>query len=142
MHDRIMAQLTESSGLVEHFDAMIALEVFSVVALVIHELLTNSVKYGSLCDSRGQVRMTLTPTADSGLSIAWREVGGPAVQAPKRRGFGSLIVERSIPHELKGTAEVHYELGGLEADFTLPARHVSAAPARSPSPPGMARSRA
>ena len=119
---------------IEGEDALIAPEAFSVVALVIHELLTNSVKYGSLCDSRGQIRMTLTPTADGGLSIAWREVGGPAVQAPKRRGFGSLIVERSIPHELKGTAEVRYEPGGLEADFTLPARHVSAAPARSASP--------
>lgn len=111
-------------------DALIVPEAFSVVALVIHELLTNSVKYGSLCDSRGQVRMVLAPAADGGLAIAWRELGGPPVQAPKRRGFGSLIVERSIPHELKGTAAVRFELGGLEADFTLPRRYVSAAPQR------------
>lgn len=75
--------------------------------------------------------MTLGTTSDGDLAIAWRESGGPAVQAPKRRGFGSLIVERSIPHELKGEAAIRYELGGLEADFILPARYVSAAPKRS-----------
>ena len=116
---------------IEGEDALIAPEAFSVVALVIHELLTNSVKYGSLCDSRGQVRLGLSTTAEGKLVMAWRESGGPAVQAPKRRGFGSLIVERSIPHELKGEAAIRFELGGLEADFTLPARFVSKAPARS-----------
>ena len=115
---------------IEGNDALIAPEAFSVVALVIHELLTNSVKYGSLCDSRGQVRLTLGTTSEGDLAIAWRESGGPAVQAPKRRGFGSLIVERSIPHELKGEAAIRFELGGLEADFILPARYVSAAPSR------------
>lgn len=94
MHDRIMAQLAESSGLVEHFDAMIALEAFSMVALVIHELLTNSVKYGSLCDSRGQVRMTLTPTTDGGLSIAW-------LRLADRRAVDSARIEGSCGSALR-----------------------------------------
>src|SRR5205085_1981754 len=101
--------------IVEGEDALVAPEAFSVIALVIHEMLTNSVKYGSLADSRGQVHITLACDERGDLSIGWRETGGPAVQAPKRRGFGSLIVERSIPHELKGEAAIRYELGGLEA---------------------------
>ena len=106
--------------MIESDDALIAPEALSVVALVIHELLTNSVKYGSLCDNRRQVRLALRTTGEGDLTIAWRESGGPAVQVPRRRGFGSLIVEWSIPHELKGATTVRYELGGLEAD--LPCR--------------------
>lgn len=122
---------------VEGGDALIAPEALPVIALVIHELLTNSVKYGSLCDSRGQVRVVLGTTPAGDLSLAWRETGGPAVQAPKRRGFGSLIVERSIPHELKGSAAVRFELGGLEADFVLPARYITRAPNRGEPSPGV-----
>ena len=112
-------------------DALIAPQAFSALALVIHELLTNSVKYGSLCNSRGQVRLVLTRDPGGDLAIAWRESGGPPVQAPTRRGFGSLIVERSIPHELGGSAAVRFVLGGLEADFVVPARFISAAPCRN-----------
>ena len=121
--------------LVQGDDALIAPEAFSVLALVIHELLTNSVKYGSLCDNRGQVRIALTrgdPGGDPGgdLAITWRESGGPPVKPPTRRGFGSLIIERSIPHELKGSAAVRFAPGGLEADFVVPARFVSTSAAR------------
>ena len=117
-------------------DALIAPEAFLVLALVIHELLTNSVKYGSLGNNRGQVRIALARDAAGDLMIAWRESGGPPVMAPTRRGFGSLIVERSIPHELKGGAAVRFEPGGLEADFVVPARYVSIATARvDHSPP-------
>ena len=120
---------------VEGDDALIAPEAFSVLALVIHELLTNSVKYGSLCDSRGQVRIALARGDAGDLAIAWRESGGPPVQTPTRRGFGSLIVERSIPHELKGSAAVRFAPGGLEADFVVPARYVSTAIARAQALP-------
>ncbi len=47
------------------------------------------------------------------------------MRAPERRGFGTPVIERSIPHELKGRAEVRYRLGGVEADFVIPARLVS-----------------
>ena len=116
--------------LVQGDDALIAPEAFSVLALVIHELLTNCVKYGSLSDNRGQVRIALTRDAAGDLAIAWRESGGPPVQTPTRRGFGSLIVERSIPHELRGSAAVRFAPGGLEADFVVPARYVGTATAR------------
>ncbi len=50
------------------------------------------------------------------------------MQAPTRRGFGATIIERSIPYELKGEAEVRYELTGVEARFTLPPSLVRIAP--------------
>jgi light-regulated signal transduction histidine kinase (bacteriophytochrome) len=97
---------------------------FTVLALVFHELLTNSAKYGALTDS-GTVNIQWKVDPDGSLLIEWREVGGPAVTAPTRRGFGSTIIERSVPYDLGGKAEVHYRLSGFEADFCIPSRFVS-----------------
>jgi light-regulated signal transduction histidine kinase (bacteriophytochrome) len=104
----------------------------STLALVVHEMMTNSVKYGAL-SSGGKIEVTIEPTVGNGVSIRWRERGGPAVQAPKRRGFGSVIVERTVPFDLEGTAEVRYVLAGLEADFFIPEQYVFVA--ESPQPP-------
>ena len=105
-------------------DALVNPEAFTVLALVMHELMTNSAKYGSLCDSSGHLDIELDFDRHTDLQIHWRERGGPPVQAPKRRGFGSTIIEKSIPFELKGQADLRYNLSGLEADFVIPSRYV------------------
>lgn len=107
---------------------LIAPEAYTVLALVVHELMTNSAKYGSLCDQSGSVRVEVSRRANGDLDIAWRERGGPPVQPPTRRGFGSTLIERSIPFELKGEAKLSFKLTGLEADFVIPARFVAVPP--------------
>ncbi len=97
---------------------------FSTLALVIHELVTNSAKYGALNDSSGRVNLDVRLQPDGIAKLAWREENGPPVQAPKRRGFGTTIIERSIPFELKGQADTRYYVTGFEADFVLPSVHV------------------
>ncbi|MGF7155333.1 HWE histidine kinase domain-containing protein [Novosphingobium gossypii] len=106
-------------------DALIAPGAFTTLALVIHELMTNSCKYGALADSHGQVTVTLSRSDDGALEIDWREEGGPPVKEPTRRGFGSTIIERTIPHELNGSASVIYPVEGLHALFLIPADHIS-----------------
>lgn len=96
---------------------------FTTLALVIHELVTNSAKYGSLSDS-GTVSVEWSFDGDGNLLIDWRETGGPAVKAPTRQGFGTTIIQRSIPYDLGGKADVNYRVTGLEAHFCVPARHV------------------
>ena len=98
---------------------------FSTLALVIHELMTNSAKYGALSDS-GMLTITLKTDDEGDCHIHWRERGGPAVQPPTRQGFGTTIIERSIPYDLGGQAHVRFPLTGLEADFCIPARYVAA----------------
>ena len=105
-------------------DPLISPEAYTVLSLVLHEMTTNSAKYGALCDSRGQLDIALERNRDGDLEIAWRESGGPAVKPPTRRGFGSTIIERSIPFELKGDASIRYQLSGVEADFVIPGRYV------------------
>jgi light-regulated signal transduction histidine kinase (bacteriophytochrome)/CheY-like chemotaxis protein len=99
-------------------------EAFTTIALVIHELITNSAKYGALSDSRGAVDIDVEMGVAGLLQLRWSERGGPPVKAPTRRGFGSTVIERSIIHDLKGDAKVDFALAGLRAEFTIPARFI------------------
>jgi len=98
---------------------------FNTLALVIHELMTNGAKYGALSDS-GAVDLAWHVEENGDLAISWCEKGGPAVQAPTRRGFGTTIIERSIPYDLGGKASIAYKLTGVEAEFLIPGKFVSA----------------
>ncbi|MBB3033959.1 HWE histidine kinase domain-containing protein [Alteriqipengyuania lutimaris] len=112
---------------VEGHDVLIVPQAYTVLALVLHEMVTNSAKYGSLSDNSGDLLITLERNDDRDLILGWRERGGPPVQAPSRRGFGTTIIEKSIPHELHGEADVNFAVGGLEARFVVPARFLEEA---------------
>ncbi|QUL36835.1 HWE histidine kinase domain-containing protein [Erythrobacter sp. JK5] len=105
-------------------EVLVKPEAYTVLALVVHELVTNSAKYGSLCDRHGTLKVDLSRNRTGDLEIRWRESGGPPVKPPKRRGFGSTIIERSIPFELKGESDLRFKLSGLEADFLVPERFI------------------
>jgi light-regulated signal transduction histidine kinase (bacteriophytochrome)/CheY-like chemotaxis protein len=97
---------------------------FATLALVVHEMMTNSAKYGALADSTGEVEVVWSLDESSSLVIEWKESGGPPVQPPSRRGFGTTIIERSIPFDLSGDAELRFELLGVQARFVIPANYV------------------
>jgi len=56
--------------------------------------------------------------------VNWKEHGGPAVKPPTRRGFGSTVIERSIPHDLNGESELEFTLAGVKARFVIPSAYV------------------
>ena len=95
----------------------------TIAVLIVHELVTNSTKYGAL-SAEGAIAIDWTIEGNGGLSLTWREIDGPSVTPPRRRGFGSSIIERSLPHELGGTAELRFRVTGVEADFTIPAEYI------------------
>ncbi len=97
---------------------------FATLALVVHEMMTNSAKYGALADSTGQVEVVWRIDPNSSLEIEWKESGGPPVQPPSRRGFGTTIIERSVPFDLKGEAEIRFDLLGVQAKFIIPPNFV------------------
>ena len=105
-------------------EVLLAPIAFSTMALVLHELMTNSAKYGALSDN-GHVDVRWLVDGQGWLQFDWQESGGPVVQAPTRQGFGSTIIRRSIPYDLGGEANVEYLPLGLSAHFAIPERHVT-----------------
>jgi light-regulated signal transduction histidine kinase (bacteriophytochrome)/CheY-like chemotaxis protein len=100
-------------------------QAFSTAALVIHELMTNTAKHGALANATGHVTLGWHLDVENNLILQWSETGGPVVTVPTRRGFGSTIIHRSIPHELGGEADLDYDPSGLRARFVVPAQFVS-----------------
>ena len=94
------------------------------LSLALHELMTNAMKYGALSQEAGEVVLTWrTAEADSGarLHILWREEGGPPVSPPRRRGFGSRLIERALAVEIAGRVRLDFAADGVicEIDATL-----------------------
>jgi two-component sensor histidine kinase len=86
------------------------------IALAMHELATNAVKYGALSREGGRVEVrwrTLDAAGPPRLELEWRESGGPPVAPPRRRGFGSRLIERSLSRELQGEVTLDFEPSGL-----------------------------
>jgi CheY-like chemotaxis protein len=91
------------------------------MTLVVHELVTNARKYGALAALGGQITVTTSSDDLSNVTVAWREIGGPPVSAPLRRGFGSTILEQIIPFELNGSSIPRFLPEGYRLDLVLPA---------------------
>ncbi|MBD0416844.1 sensor histidine kinase [Oryzicola mucosus] len=84
----------------------------TTLALVIHELATNSVKYGALSVASGMLDISGTGD-DHEVCLAWTERGGPPVQAPEGEGYGSKLLRRSVAGQLGGSIETDWSPEGI-----------------------------
>jgi two-component sensor histidine kinase len=120
---------------------VICAKVALALSMALHELCTNSVKYGALsCDSgRVTIRWTIVdPAGDQRLRFEWIETGGPPVVAPARRGFGSRMIERLLAAEIDGTIDLAFPTTGVTCTIDAPLATILApdSPAAAvPSPP-------
>lgn len=92
------------------------------LGLVIHELATNAVKYGSLAVN-GSISVTWTVTDDETkiLALRWQEFGAENVHAPIRLGFGSVLIVQSVTY-LRGSVTKEFRSDGLVCDISIPLR--------------------
>ncbi len=88
------------------------------VAVTLHELATNGAKYGALSVANGRVDLQWLHEGGGRLILRWTETGGPAVQAPTRKGFGRRIIEQMVA-QLKGTTRFDWRAAGLVCEITL-----------------------
>ena len=93
------------------------------LGMAIHELATNAVKYGALSVPEGDVLVTwaLERSEDEeALVMEWTERNGPPVVAPKKRGFGTTLIERGLAHDLSGEVYLDFAPDGLRARLRAP----------------------
>lgn len=94
------------------------------LAMALHELCTNALKYGALSSEAGRVRIEWQITGDpegaQALQMRWIERDGPPVEPPSARGFGSRLIERGLRQDLHGDVKLEFARSGVVCTITAP----------------------
>jgi two-component sensor histidine kinase len=97
----------------------------TTLALVLHELATNAVKYGALSSPVGSVSIQCDKVADS-LTLTWREQDGPAVSGPPtQQGFGTILSGRAAATQLGAVIDHDWRPEGLVLRMTIPLQRLA-----------------
>jgi PAS domain S-box-containing protein len=91
------------------------------IGLALHELATNAGKYGALSTDRGRVNVCWGTVGDV-FTMSWSERDGPTVAAPRRRGFGTTVIETMAKHSLDGEVDLDYAPSGVTWRLACPAK--------------------
>lgn len=96
------------------------------LSMAVHELATNAVKYGALSNDSGRVEIhwELTPGPGQQFRFQWKERGGPPVEAPRKRGFGSRLVEEGLTQDIVGNVHLRFAVDGLECTIEAPVKEI------------------
>ena len=103
----------------------------TAIAMAAHELSTNAAKYGALSNPEGRIDVKWEIRGTTGaerLWLRWIESGGPPVEPPATRGFGSRLIERSLAMELGGEAQVLYAPDGVICTIEAPLENIQREP--------------
>jgi PAS domain S-box-containing protein len=98
------------------------------LALALHELFTNSAKYGALSTRSGRLAISWEANGEM-LALTWEESGGPLVRQPKARGFGTKSLLASVESQLGGQAQFDWRAEGLLCRLEVPLTRTAALPA-------------
>lgn len=93
------------------------------LGLILHELASNALKYGSLSAPSGKVDLEWKAQGRKGarrLVLTWRESGGPEVELPDRHGFGSILIRRSLAKVIDSEVTHEYRPDGVFAEISMP----------------------
>ena len=90
------------------------------MAMVLHELATNAMKYGALICDEGRVEVSwrVLPGVEPRVELRWEESGGPAVVGPTRSGFGSRMIERAMAGE-GGEVRLDFRPSGVVCEIAV-----------------------
>jgi two-component sensor histidine kinase len=97
----------------------------SALAMALHELATNAVKYGALSNESGRIDVRWRVESDT-LELTWIERGGPPVSAPASTGFGTVLISRVLQAETRGKVSTEFAPEGLTFRLTAPVAEVVA----------------
>jgi PAS domain S-box-containing protein len=115
-HARASESLIETDGP----SVMLRPDQAQAMALALHELVTNAVKYGALSVATGRVRIAWGLRSANRLFVRWVETGGPRVKPPERQGFGTRVMTRMICDQLNGEVDFDWREEGVICDIATP----------------------
>ena len=121
----------KSRVLLEGPDVALVADIAIPVGMAFHELASNSSKYGALSHPRGrlEVRWSVDTSGDAQIvNLDWLEIGGPRVEQPKRRGFGTTLLEKVVAVQCDAKVELNYHRDGLRFAMALPVRDTRLVP--------------
>jgi PAS domain S-box-containing protein len=97
------------------------------LSMALHELATNAVKYGALSNGTGSVAINWRPIPGDPqrFQLRWAESGGPPVATPRRRGFGSRLIEQGLAQDLAGEARLTFPRRGLVCTIDAPLDEIA-----------------
>jgi two-component sensor histidine kinase len=93
-------------------------DIAQAIAVILHELATNAAKYGALSTANGVIELKWSHEVDGRLMLRWIELGGPVVETPTKRGFGTRVIQGMIG-QFKGTTRFDWGVGGLVCEIDL-----------------------
>jgi two-component system CheB/CheR fusion protein len=125
IRDELVAQVADDKRVtIAGPSVMLGAKAAEVLALAIHELATNSLKYGALDRPSATIEINWVVErrrAERWLRLSWRESGVPIVEAaPRRVGFGTELITERVPYELRGDGEMALSPGGLHCTVSFP----------------------
>jgi two-component sensor histidine kinase len=109
-------------------DFMLSPEAAQNFGLVIHELTTNSIKYGSLSVPSGKITLRWQSLEKDGrqmIHLVWTETGGPPAREPSRKGFGTTVIKRHAEGAFGGQVLTEYRESGFEWSLEAPMRYFT-----------------
>jgi PAS domain S-box-containing protein len=124
VHNQLAPYATIANTMIGGPDVTLAPAATQAVAMALHELVTNAVKYGSLSNPNGHVSVNWDRENDektlTRVMIEWRETGGPPVQKSPKLGYGTSLIRELIPHELGGTVDLIFAPDGVCCKINVP----------------------
>jgi len=97
------------------------------LSMLFHELTTNAIKYGALSVPNGRIEVSWRRPSelDDLVELTWTEKGGPPASEPKRKGFGSTVIDRLARSQLGSEVKALWRKSGLQMVLTLPAHRLA-----------------
>jgi len=122
VHSQLAPYATTANTTIGGPDVTLTPTVTQAVAMALHELVTNAVKYGALSSPNGHVAVNWHQLAGEAnrVKIEWRESGGPPVVKPVKTGYGTSLIREMIPHELGGAVDLAFVTEGVCCQIDVP----------------------
>jgi PAS domain S-box-containing protein len=123
VHSQLAPYATSANITIGGPDVTLTPTVTQAVAMALHELVTNAVKYGALSSPSGHVAVNWHQPVDgeaSRVEIEWRESGGPPVVRPAKTGYGTSLIREMIPHEIGGAVDLAFVAEGVCCRIEVP----------------------